>query len=651
MADFEDVLRANGLQFSHLLDEKGKEDILSFWSAVSSDVGGTLSDAELDSILDTYRGIGVIEPLGTPAGKRSPSAGESGSSPVAAGDAEGPLALLSAVLASGAKPSGREVPGSDNAAAASSQEKAAASPDPDLRRAKPQSAVTAGASREAAGSAVSPKEEAPAEASESADASTPAAPSYQLILSACHTASPEHPILVLADPEHVLHHHQDGDFTNPERRTAFECRSDALHIVPIQKLDKRFVKLLSWLGENHIYVTLSGQACGDGYAVYKIHAKDPNGNDTLQSANDSFLQLLIRRLLAGGIPEDRPEEEPDRDDHMLLTDMASMIDFLRCAGDTLPPDILSWAHRNIALVKTDTISPEEKRHAQRALSLMLNIQWKGSYFESIDPVEARRILDEELYGMEAVKQRVIETIIQINRTHTLPAYGLLLVGPAGTGKSQIAYAVARILKLPWTALDMSTIHDSEALTGSPRVYSNAKPGRIMEAFSQAGASNLVFIINELDKAESASSSGNPADALLTLLDNLGYTDNYIECVIPTGGVYPIATANDKSRISDPLLTRFAVIDIPDYTPEEKATIFTDFSLPKVLRRMGMNSAELSVTPEAVQVIVSHYQGRPGVRDLEQAAEHLAANALYQIETAGISHVLCDASMARRILGA
>ena len=107
----------------------------------------------------------------------------------------------------------------------------------------------------------------------------------------------------------------------------------------------------------------------------------------------------------------------------------------------------------------------------------------------------RRILDEELYGMERVKQRIIETIIQINRTHTLPAYGMLLVGPAGTGKSQIAYAVARILKLPWTTLDMSSINDSEQLTGSSRIYSNAKPGIIMEAFSMAGESNLVFIIN------------------------------------------------------------------------------------------------------------------------------------------------------------
>ena len=100
----------------------------------------------------------------------------------------------------------------------------------------------------------------------------------------------------------------------------------------------------------------------------------------------------------------------------------------------------------------------------------------------------------------------------------------------------------------------------------------------MEAFNNAGESNLVFIINELDKATSSNGNANPADVLLTLLDNLGFTDNYMECLIPTSGVYPIATANYKEQISAPLLSRFAVIDIPDYSREEKKTIFKQFSL-------------------------------------------------------------------------
>lgn len=332
-----------------------------------------------------------------------------------------------------------------------------------------------------------------------------------------------------------------------------------------------------------------------------------------------------------------------------ISDLNSMLNYLACAGQTLPENMRAWAERNVATIRSSTISPEERRHAERALQMVLNIQWKGDYFESIDPVKARAILDEELYGLECVKQRIMETIIQINRTHTLPAYGLLLAGPAGIGKSQLAYAVARILRLPWTSLDMSAIHDSEALTGSPRVYANAKPGRIMEAFAQSGASNTVFIINELDKADHNSINGNPADALLTLLDNIGYTDNYIECRIPTSGVYPVATANDKNRISAPLMSRFAVIDIPDYTPEEKRTIFQRFSLPKVLKRMGMRPEECVVEDRAIDVILEKYRNDTGCRDLEQAAEHLAANALYQIETTGVKTVTFDAHTTRMLL--
>ncbi len=111
--------------------------------------------------------------------------------------------------------------------------------------------------------------------------------------------------------------------------------------------------------------------------------------------------------------------------------------------------------------------------------------------------------------------------------------------------------------MPWTTLDMSSINDPEQLTGSSRIYANAKPGIIMEAFSMAGESNLVFIINELDKAANGrKGNGNPADVLLTLLDNLGFTDNYMECTVPTFGVYPIATANDKEQISAPLMSPF-----------------------------------------------------------------------------------------------
>ena len=461
----------------------------------------------------------------------------------------------------------------------------------------------------------------------------------------------ERPMLILDNAKRQWKHHFCGIFTNQAKRTSFEFKEeDGTFEADILRVDARFISLLRWLGENHISVRLSGKNTEEGYAVYKIR-ETAFGGGTKLSAEDGFLQFMIERLLASHAPEDEQEEDEQEElgDDMKLTSLQSITDFMTCAGRTLPDNIRLWARRNLAVARSHEVSPEERRHAQRALSIMMNIQWKNHYFEAIDPDEARRILDEELYGMERVKQRIIETIIQINRTHTLPAYGLLLIGPAGTGKSQIAYAVARILKLPWTTLDMSSINDPEQLTGSSRVYANAKPGIIMEAFSAAGESNLVFIINELDKAASGKGSGNPADVLLTLLDNLGFTDNYIECMVPTGGVYPIATANEKDKISAPLMSRFAVIDIPDYTAEEKKIIFSRFALPKVLKRMGLKENECLIAADGLEAIVDLFSNTSGIRDLEQAAEHIAANALYQIEVNHVTQVVFDAKMVRELL--
>ena len=463
--------------------------------------------------------------------------------------------------------------------------------------------------------------------------------------------SSDNPFLLLSDRRAQMRHHQRGFFRHPMQGAAFEYRDEEQEqTAGIISADRRLLKVLAWLGEKKLLVRLSGRHTEEGFAVYRIHAVDPTGRTDRPSTGDGMLQLAIRRLLASHIQD---EEEPDdlSEGEIVLTDLPTMTEFLQCAGDSLPPEIRSWAYRNIKLLRSGAISAEERRHAQRALSMMLNIQWRGSYFESVDVARARQILDEAVYGLEQVKQRIVENIIQINRTHTLPAYGLLRVGPAGTGKSQMAYAVAKILKLPWTSLDMSAIHESEALTGSPRIYSNAKPGRIMEAFAEAGSSNLVFIINELDKADDGSALGNPADALLTLLDNLGFTDNYVECMIPTGGVYPIATANDKRRISEPLMTRFAVIEIPDYTPEEKKIIFQRFSLPRVLERMGMTAGECVVTEEGAEAVVKMSEGQPGCRELEQAAEHLAAHALFLIETEGMTEVVYDAEDVQSLLRA
>lgn len=467
------------------------------------------------------------------------------------------------------------------------------------------------------------------------------------------TADADNPIIVLSNRAGKLKHHSFGMFSSPAKGSWFMLDSEDNSQIceDILKIDARFVNLVKWLGDNHVMIRMSGAVVNDEYRIYKMMETGVAVRGAKLAGENGFLQFMMGRLFQSEVPSNTEKDPDDMEDsdNMKLTSIQSIADFLTCAGNTLPENIRMWAKRNLAIAKSAEVTPEERRHALRALSIMFSIHWKNDYFEAIDPVEARRILDEELYGMEKVKQRIIETIIQINRTHTLPAYGLLLIGPAGTGKSQLAYAVAKILKMPWTTLEMSSINDPEQLTGSSRVYSNAKPGIIMETFEKAESSNLVFIINELDKASAGKGNGNPADVLLTLLDNLGFTDNYIECNIPTSGVYPIATANEKSQISAPLMSRFAVIELPDYSFEEKKAIFSNFVMPKVLKKIGLMAKECNITEEGLNAIISNYRNTSGIRDLEQAAEHIAANALYRIEVEKIPSVTYDAEALNALL--
>ena len=192
------------------------------------------------------------------------------------------------------------------------------------------------------------------------------------------TATPEKPILLLDHQQKEWAHHSNGFFTNPNQRTAFEFEEEeGKPNADILQVDSRFVSLLRWLGEHHIHVQLSGKNTEKGYAVYKIR-EIAFGGGTKLSAEDGFLQFMIERLLASSAPSEEilDEEQEEMGDDMKLTSLQSITDFMTCAGRTLPENIRLWARRNLAVARSNEVSQEERRQAQRALSIMMNIQWK-----------------------------------------------------------------------------------------------------------------------------------------------------------------------------------------------------------------------------------------------------------------------------------
>lgn len=250
---FDELLSENHLGFTGLLSSHEADDLRSFWDTLVMDNDGVVSDAEIDSLLSTYQQMGVIAPL---SAEDIVEANE-----MRANALEQFLKKERAAKKKDEKKDEESVP-IEPTVPKTQDGVTHGSTDPDFFGQLPSDPVQ--------GKPVI---------------------TYELMISDARTATDEHPILILADPDHSIPHHQMGDFTNPERRTAFEFRVSETEVETrdILFLDKRFVKLLSWLGEGHIAVKLSGHPVDAGYAVYKIRAVDPNGNESLTSTNDGFL--------------------------------------------------------------------------------------------------------------------------------------------------------------------------------------------------------------------------------------------------------------------------------------------------------------------------------------------------------------------------
>ena len=253
------------------------------------------------------------------------------------------------------------------------------------------------------------------------------------------------------------------------------------------------------------------------------------------------------------------------------------------------------------------------------IETVLEMPWKKVSRDNQDIVHAKGILEEDHYGLEKVKDRVLEflAVRALTKKGTSPI--LCLVGPPGTGKTSIARSVARALGKKYVRISLGGIHDEAEIRGHRKTYVGAMPGRIADAMRQAGVANPLMLLDEIDKV-SADYRGDVSSALLEVLDgeqNVKFRDHYLEIPLDLSGVLFIATANDASTIPRPLLDRMEVIEVSSYTENEKFHIAKKYLIPKQLERNGLTEEMLSFSDKALEKIIHNYTREAGVRNLER----------------------------------
>ena len=298
----------------------------------------------------------------------------------------------------------------------------------------------------------------------------------------------------------------------------------------------------------------------------------------------------------------------------------------------LPEDSESKLLKDLARLKKQPFGSSEGAVLRNYLDTVLELPWNTSTKERVDVETARRILNKDHYGLEKVKERILETIAVRQMAPEMPPQILCLVGPPGVGKTSVAYSIARSLNRKMARIALGGVHDEADIRGHRKTYVGAMPGRILAAMTQAGSNNPILLLDEVDKMGS-DHRGDPSAALLEVLDgeqNKTYRDHYLEIPFDLSDVMFITTANTLDTIPRPLLDRMEIIELNSYTDEEKLMIAKNHLIPKQITKHGLKKSQLRITDDGIREIIRCYTRESGVRNLERAVAEICRKTAMQL---------------------
>jgi ATP-dependent Lon protease len=429
---------------------------------------------------------------------------------------------------------------------------------------------------------------------------------------------------------------------SPDLRTLLTSIDDPLRIAYLlaSLLDMKAEDKQKLLEENSVAIKLDAVASALAREIDVLELKGQIESKAEKEMTDAQRQYMLRQQLKAIQTE--------------LGEGDSEIQELRkrVADAQLPESVAAVANREVDRLERMTAASPEYQMIRTYLDWLLEVPWDKRTDDRLDPVEARRVLDEDHYDLDKVKERIVEYLAVRKLKGDMKGPILCFVGPPGVGKTSLGQSIARSMNRKFVRISLGGVRDEAEIRGHRRTYIGSMPGRIVQALKTAGSSNPVLMLDEIDKV-SVGIQGDPAAALLEVLDpaqNHTFRDHYREVPLDLSHVLFIATANQLGTVHPALLDRMEIITLAGYSEEEKTHIARMYLIPRQLEEHGLKPEQLTLDDEALRRVIADYTREAGVRALERQIGTIARKVAARVATDGGYTAHVDAASVPDYLG-